>query len=262
MKWQVLGTDTENSGLRRHHVHAVVSGLRSGSRTPRLGGLFSESAVPPLLPQTPVRDSGSPRVGGSRTAPSFCGAGTWVSGTHCHFTVSHQRWMLSPPLHRRLQEACAGSGSLRTQATALSAHGVSRVSAPVLFLCLVFTNAPAPGLDGLNSAFPLATVSWGGAPTGVTGPWASPPDRAMLMTACDLSAITKPWPIQQRVGGPRRCAHSLRSYHGTSLCSGGQPQECLWNLLSNFPVESEANKGTYKFSFGDSLARRSICDAH
>lgn len=24
--------------------------------------------------------------------------------------------------------------------------------------------------------------------------------RAMLMTACDLSAITKPWPVQQRVG--------------------------------------------------------------
>ena len=27
-----------------------------------------------------------------------------------------------------------------------------------------------------------------------------PPYRSMLMTACDISAITKPWPVQKRVG--------------------------------------------------------------
>lgn len=52
-------------------------------------------------------------------------------------------------------------------------------------------------------------------------PGAPSAHRAMMMTACDLSAITKPWEVQSKVRvtrGPRR----LASPHGVaSRCSLG-----------------------------------------
>lgn len=50
---------------------------------------------------------------------------------------------------------------------------------------------------------------WGQESTGVLGreggqmgvPGAPPACRAMMMTACDLSAITKPWEVQSKVSG-------------------------------------------------------------
>lgn len=40
--------------------------------------------------------------------------------------------------------------------------------------------------------------------------------RAMMMTACDLSAITKPWPVQRRVRDLNTCL--LIYFYASTLC--------------------------------------------